>query len=135
MSRNVGKHQPVLRKTPGDGRPEMTQGKNAFGKCCLQQAVVWSIPVSSYCFSCVTPCSLLSEERPRRRWCHRWENRLVVITEYRTRRCLPVRWEGGGGGCRPYDSTAIGRVVDDACVNQVFSPHGQNVATVPCSLR
>ena len=23
---------------------------------------------------------------------------------------------------------------DDACVNQVFSPHGQNVATMPCSL-
>lgn len=34
------------------------------------------------------------------------------------------------GGSEVYDSAEIGKVVADACLNQLFSQHGQNVATV-----
>ena len=41
----------------------------------------------------------------------------------------------GVGGSRPHDSKEIGKVVTDACLNQVFSPHGPTVSSaLYCSL-
>ena len=68
----------------------------------MRQAVVWSIPVSSYCFGCVTPCSLLSEERPRRRWCHRWESRFVAVDQGMHNKKV-FACEGGGRGVEVVD--------------------------------